>query len=156
MREIVDQKLLLGEMFTAAYGTTLGDAETDSLTVENPSDSGVVLVIRTQDTRTDSSATGTYYRGGDISGGTEGGASNDLVGHTGTTGAVVTEGASVSSPDSTTTFPISDAGPSQSVLVNRPPVALRPGESITIEVTSNAADNDTLFLMVFYETERGT
>lgn len=156
MRELVKEKLLEGEMFTAARGVTLASGGTASVAIENPSGSDKTIVIDTQEVQTDSAAHGTYYRSPDVSSATAANAANDLVGSSDTTVANVSYDGSYSNSSSTTNFPITETGADEAGLADRPPLAIQPGESIAMEVTADASDCDVLFLLTFYEVRKGT
>lgn len=152
---ISTHKLLEGQSYTVARGVTLASGATTSVAIENPSSSGVVAVINTQVLRADSAAHGVYYRSPDISGSSSESAGNDLIGSSKTTEVNVHYDGSYSNASKSTNFPMGEAGASDAPIADRPPVALKPGESVGIEVTSDAADNDILFLITMYETVRG-
>lgn len=148
-------KLIQGDTYTAGRGVTLNNGEVASVTIENPDGTGATLVLNFQRVTVSAGSTGVYYRNADVSGGTESGTANDLIGNADTSIANVYYDGTPSNADATTTFPLTDAnGPTNSGLAERPPVALQPGTSITIEVTSDADGNGVLFLFTFYETNR--
>lgn len=149
-------KLLEGQQFTAARGLTIDTGQIRSIHIENPSSSEKTIVFYTQELKASAGASGTYYRNPDTSGGTQGGSANDLIGDEKSSIANVTYDATLSNADSTTTFPLSDAnGPTESGLTDRGPIAVKPGNSMGVEVTSSADGNGVLMLLVFYETSRG-
>lgn len=147
-------KVLEGEAYTVAHDPTIASGATDSVYIENPSGSDTTLILHTLEVTTDSAGTGMFYRSPDASSGTASGASNDLVGSSETTVANVQTGASFSNAASSIKFPLAESGGDDAGLAKRPPMALKPGESVGVEVSSDGADNDVLFLIVFYETAR--
>lgn len=153
-QRIITHKIFQGETFTAARGVNLGSGATANLAIENPDGSEKTLLVEVQEVKTDSAAIGTYYRSPDISGGTAADAANDMVGHTNDTVANVTHDATLANSSSTVVFPISETGGADGGLTERPPLAIPEGESIAIEVDSDAADNDVLFLVTYYESDR--
>lgn len=154
-QETIEDKVLRGNAYTTARGVTVASGNSASVAVENPSDSSKVLVIDTQEVYCDSAASGTYYRSPDISSASDASAANDLIGSSNTTVANVYHDGSYSNADSTTNFPLSESGANEAGFARRPPIALQPGESIVVEVDSDGADNDILFIFTFYETARG-
>lgn len=150
------EKLLDGEAFTVAYDPVLADGGQATVHIENPSGSRKTLVIQHIDARSESSASGVFYRNPDVSGGSSSGASNDLVGNSKSTVANITHDATLSGEDSSINFTISPdtQGGFGSGIVGRPQMALSPGNSIGIQVDSASADNQILFLVVLWQTER--
>lgn len=154
-RTVQEHKLFQGQSYTAARGVTLASGSTASVAIENPSGSGKNIVIDVQEIRADSASRGTYYRSPDISSATAGSAANDLIGDSQTTVANITYDGTYSNAVATTDFPMAESGANEAGFAERPPLAIKPGHSVAIEVTADASNCDVLFLFTFYETERG-
>lgn len=148
-------KLLDGKQFTASYGTTVASGSSDQIYLENPTNSERTILVDTQLVRVDSAATGEYYKNPDISGGTTLTISNDKFGSSETTVANAQHSGTLSNADGTTIFPLAETGGTSSGFADRPEVALMPGDSVGVEINSNASDNHVLFLITFYETAAG-
>lgn len=152
---IVKNKLLNSDQYTAVRATTMASGETINLVIENPPDSSKTIVADTQEVTTDSPSHGTFFRSPDIANGTEVSASNDFLGSSETTSATIWHDADLTNATSETPFPLSETGGGEAGLAKRPQIAISPDESIAIQVTADSNDCDVLIIIVYWETERG-